>query len=95
MSFDKDYLTQMGYGGSQGNSIWHYYSATDNLASLAMGTVNTTYFARAFSESGIVARKGDIILAAYCATNAASLAVMAVPDNWDSNGASVTVMDLG
>lgn len=97
MSFDREYLTQMSYGGKGGNSIWHYndYNA-DNVASLVSktgtGTVNAAYFARAYTESGIVARDGDIILiSSYAtkATNSATPVIGLIPNTWDANGASV------
>ena len=95
MSFTMNNLSQIHVGGGQGNSIWHYYSASDNVASFPMGTVNTTYFQAAYTTHGVLARKGDIIHCVYCATNSASMVTVAVPDNWDSNGASVIAIDQG
>ena len=95
MAFDREYFTQMAYGGQQGNSIWHYYDVNeDNLASLAAMTTNTTYFSRAFDDHGIVARQGDIILISAFETmaeNVGTPVIAIVPNTWDANGASIIV----
>jgi hypothetical protein len=90
MSFNKDYFSQMAYGGSGGNSFWYYYSTSDNVASLANQTVNTAYFQAAFTTHGIPVKRGDIIFAVYSnATNVGSSIMLIAPADWDANGASV------
>jgi hypothetical protein len=90
MSFNINYWSQMAYGGSGANTIWYYLDRTDNIASLAMGTVNTTYFGIAYSTHGIKAKLGDIIFAAYVtAANVGTSIMLTVPADWDANGSSV------
>ena len=94
MAFDREYLTQMAYGGKGGNSLWHYLDVNeDNIASAVSATPNTEYFKRAFTDHGIKARKGDILLIASIESgNTATPVIGMVPSNWDDNGASVILM---
>ena len=96
MSFDITNFSQMTYGGSGGNSIFYYYSTTDNVASLAHQTNNKGYFQAAFTTHGVKAKRGDIIFATYSsATNNATGIMLVVPADWDSNGASVMPCGFG
>jgi hypothetical protein len=95
MAFDRKYLTPMGYGGDGGNSLWLYHDANaDNIASLVGPSVNTAYFSRAVDDHGVKAKKGDLIFISSFntpATNEATPVIALVPNDWDSNGASVIV----
>lgn len=99
MAFDRQYLSQIGYGGKGGNSLWMYYDVNaDNIASLAGPGVNTAYFQRAFDDHGIAPKKGDVIMISSFQTpavNAATPVVALVPNDWDANGATIIVTGSG
>jgi len=83
MAFDKDYFTQIGVGGKQGQQLWLYYSQED-LSNYATPQSSYAYFD--LYGNFPQAASGDIILA----FNAASpnVIVYAITVN-DENGTSV------
>ena len=93
MAFDRTYLSQVHIGGAGANSLWFYNDAnSDNVGSLAGLTINAAYFSRAYDDHGIIARAGDVmIIFSQASTNNASPVMAAIPDDWDTNGASVIV----
>jgi len=87
MSFTFQNFWRIGGGG--GSNLYQYYDSADNIASLANGTVNTTYCQDAFDTNGIVLGDGDAIIAWSGGTNVASATLFACLDTWDANGASI------
>jgi hypothetical protein len=91
MSFNMQRLIQITGGGAGQQSLWLYSHNTDNVASMPMGTVNTTYFGAAYTTYGVVMRRNDIILASYAATASSSATgiMLVCQADWDTNGSSV------
>lgn len=86
MAFDKDYFTQVGVGGKQGQQLFMYYSQEDLTNYATPGDAAVTYFD--LFDSWPQAASGDIILA----FNAASpnVIVYAITGN-DETGTTVVV----
>ena len=78
-------------GGGGGNTNWYYKDTADNVASLAVGVINSTYFQEAFDTYTQTARAGDSIKVVSLATNPnmATVVEFGVPTTWDANGASI------
>jgi hypothetical protein len=99
MSFNINYFSKLGNPGtSGGNTVWYYFDQpADNVASIVsapLGAVNTTFFSLAYSTYGIRAKAGDVILIASRSSstlgvNSATPCLAMVPNDWDSNGASI------
>lgn len=101
MAMNESYFSAVAYAGTAGgNTVWYYFDYNaDNVASIGGAEVNAVYFSRLYTNLGIVARQGDLILAAsrsatYGGDNTATPCMLIVPTTWDSNGASVIGLRL-
>ena len=71
---------------SAGHGLWTYHT-DDNIGSIAVGSLDASYFAAAYKYK---VRAGDVILGTLHVNAASSFTWMfSVPADWDSNGGSV------